>query len=110
MLTFWMYLMVLLIVRTALQAGECVSVERISTDSTLLQESRGKQPAWVVFDEKTDQHFDERISQFKQNEPQEGAQRLHIYIYEESIQTVQVRCLPAQDTRCANGRKESCSC
>lgn len=34
-----------------------------------MQESRGKQPAKLVFDQQTDQYFDPRISQFKQNEP-----------------------------------------
>ena len=56
MLTLWMYLVVMLLVPAALQTGERVSVERISTMMltlwmylVLLQESRGNRVVITYF-------------------------------------------------------------
>ena len=106
-----MYLVVLLLVRTPLQAGECVSVERISTESTTAGIPRQAASQDRLRREDRPRLEPQQVSvQAEGAKIQEGTQRLHFYVYEESIQTVQVRCLLVQDTRCTSGRRESCSC
>ena len=111
MLTLWMYLVVLLLVLTALQAGECVTVERISTDSTAAGIPRQAACQARLRREHRPRLGRQQVSvQAEGAAVHEGTQRLHFYVYKESRQTMQVRCLPAQDTRCTSGRGESCSC
>ena len=94
-----MYLVVLLLVRTPLQAGECVSVERISTESTTAGIPRQAASQDRLRREDRPRLEPQQVSvQAEGAKIQEGTQRLHFYVYEESIQTVQVRCLRAQDT------------